>query len=103
MVTNETRRERIQHLLSISMDGLTPEQLAQQLTTKKRGRVTENDVLNDVNHIRQSLRHEQSTLLVQPPKCRDCGFDGFDNILGNPSKCPDCRSEWIRQPAFKIE
>ncbi len=41
--------------------------------------------------------------LVAPPECRGCGFDGFDDPLNDPSRCPECRSERIAQPTFVIE
>lgn len=40
--------------------------------------------------------------LVAPPTCRDCGFDGFDDPVNEPSRCPDCKSERIEEPAFVI-
>mgnify|MGYP000005136119 FL=1 len=41
-------------------------------------------------------------LLVAPPTCRDCGFDGFDDPVNEPSGCPECKSERIEEPAFVI-
>jgi predicted Zn-ribbon and HTH transcriptional regulator len=40
--------------------------------------------------------------LVAPPTCRDCGFDGFDDPVNEPSRCPECKSERIEEPAFVI-
>ncbi|MFO8113885.1 MAG: transcriptional regulator [Halorubrum sp.] len=40
--------------------------------------------------------------LVAPPECRDCGFDGFDDPLNEPSRCPECKSERVGEPAFVI-
>jgi len=40
--------------------------------------------------------------LVAPPTCRDCGFDGFDDPVNEPSRCPECKSERIDEPAFVI-
>lgn len=58
-------------------------------------------VLDHVEHISQSVDADEQ-LLVAPPECRDCGFDGFDNLVNVPSKCPECRSEWIEEPEFTI-
>ncbi|ELZ52616.1 MULTISPECIES: transcriptional regulator [Halorubrum] len=40
--------------------------------------------------------------LVAPPTCRECGFDGFDDPVNEPSRCPECRCERIEEPAFVI-
>ncbi|SDF28236.1 hypothetical protein SAMN04488067_10383 [Halorubrum xinjiangense] len=40
--------------------------------------------------------------LVAPPTCRECGFDGFDDPVNEPSRCPECKSERIEEPAFVI-
>ena len=37
-----------------------------------------------------------------PPRCRACGFDGFDRLANIPSRCPSCRSERIAEPEFTI-
>lgn len=60
-------------------------------------------VLEHVSHLARSLEHEEGTLLVAPPTCRDCGFDGFDDPANAPSRCPECRSENLTDPTFVIE
>lgn len=42
-------------------------------------------------------------VLVAPPRCRACGFEEFDKRANLPSRCPECRSERIDEPAFTIE
>ena len=59
--------------------------------------------LTHVEHIAQTLAHTDEELLVAPPVCRDCEFDGFDDLVNRPSRCPDCKSERIDEPAFLIE
>lgn len=59
--------------------------------------------VSHVEHIAQSLDHSDEQLLVAPPTCRDCGFDDFDDLLNRPSRCPDCKSESVDEPAFRIE
>lgn len=60
------------------------------------------DVLEHIEHISRSLETVEEELLVSPPVCKDCGFDGFDKLLNIPSQCPDCRSGNIEEPLFKI-
>ncbi len=59
-------------------------------------------VYDHLEHIRKSLRSTDETLLVAPPECRECGFDGFDDPVNYPSRCPDCKTERIDKPVFKI-
>ncbi|RXK48399.1 transcriptional regulator [Halorientalis pallida] len=59
--------------------------------------------ISHVEHIAQSLEHTDERLLVAPPTCRDCGFDDFDDLLNRPGRCPECKSESVDEPAFRIE
>lgn len=38
-----------------------------------------------------------------PPKCRECGFENFDNLENNPSKCPSCNSTALEDMVYSIE
>ncbi|QLG62928.1 transcriptional regulator [Halorarum salinum] len=58
-------------------------------------------VYEHVRHVARTLEGEE--LLVAPPECRDCGFSGFDRPAGNPSRCPECRSESLEEATFTIE
>ncbi len=75
----------------------TPRQLSEQLGTPT------STVYEHVQHVAQSLEHESEQFLVAPPECRACGFDGFDDSLNYPSRCPECKSERIAEPRFVIE
>lgn len=57
--------------------------------------------LEHVEHVAASL--SDGELLVAPPECRDCGFADFDDRVNVPSRCPDCHSEDVAPPAFRIE
>ncbi|WP_435093702.1 transcriptional regulator [Halorubrum sp. N11] len=58
-------------------------------------------VYDHVEHVSRSVDGD-AELLVAPPECRDCGFDGFDDPINEPSRCPKCKSERIDEPAFVI-
>ena len=58
-------------------------------------------VYDHVEHVARSAN--EGELLVAPPECRDCGFDGFDDPVNAPSRCPECRSENLSEPVFTIE
>jgi len=61
------------------------------------------DALDHVRHIARSLAETDEQLLVAPPECQDCGFDGFDDPANRPSRCPECKSETVSEPRFRIE
>ncbi len=58
-------------------------------------------VYEHLTHVSRSVGDDEG-FLVSPPTCRDCGFDGFDEPINAPSRCPECRSERIEEPAFVI-
>ncbi|MFB6206376.1 MAG: transcriptional regulator [Haloglomus sp.] len=65
--------------------------------------ITTEQALSHVRHIARSLDAADETLLVAPPECRDCGFSAFDDPANRPSRCPECKSESIEEPAFRVE
>ncbi|PSQ04158.1 transcriptional regulator [Halobacteriales archaeon QS_4_69_31] len=65
--------------------------------------VRTDDALDHVDHIARSLEPTEETLLVAPPECEDCGFDGFDDLVNRPARCPECKSEAVTEPAFTID
>ncbi len=90
----QTRRERIADLLTGR--AFTPSELAAELDA------TPEAVVDDLEHVARSLDSADGELLVAPPACRDCGFDGFDHPLNRPSRCPECRSESVAEPEVTI-
>lgn len=90
----QTRRERIVDLLSGRT--MTPSELAAELDA------TPEAVLSDLEHVARSLKSKEGEVLVALPECPDCGFDGFDDRLNRPSRCPDCRSEAVTEPEVTI-
>jgi len=65
--------------------------------------ITAADGLTHVEHIAKSLDSRGEQLLVAPPTCRECGFEEFDDLINRPSRCPECKSESIEEPAFRVE
>ena len=59
-------------------------------------------VYDHLEHVSRSVGTDE-TFLVAPPKCRNCGFDGFDDPINYPSRCPDCTHERLEEPTFVIE
>jgi predicted Zn-ribbon and HTH transcriptional regulator len=59
--------------------------------------------IDHVRHVAATLDGTDERVVVAPPECRDCGFDGFDDPANRPSRCPECKSESIAEPTFAIE
>ena len=63
-------------------------------------------VYEHLEHVSQSITEADGggdeEFLVAPPTCRECGFDGFDDPVNEPSRCPKCKCERIEEPAFVI-
>ena len=64
--------------------------------------VRASNAVSHVRHIAQSLEETDERLLVAPPECRSCEFDGFDDPANRPSRCPDCKSEDVTEPVFRV-
>ena len=60
------------------------------------------DALTHVEHIAKSLESTNEQLLVAPPECEECGFADFDDLTNRPSRCPECKSEAVSEPAYRI-
>jgi len=93
-VADETTRQRLAGRLREAP--ATPSDLARELET------TTDAVLEHARHLAKTLAPTEEQLLVAPPACRDCGFDGFDDPANVPSRCPECRSESIEEPTLVI-
>jgi predicted Zn-ribbon and HTH transcriptional regulator len=59
-------------------------------------------ILNEIKHLNKSLQNTNESILVKPPECKKCGYNNFTNTANNPSQCPNCKSEWITEPQFKL-
>lgn len=94
-MTEATTRQRI-------ADALRERPMTASELSKTIGEST-SAVYDHVDHVARSLDGSDESFLVAPPACRNCGFDGFDDALNYPSRCPECRSERIAEPQFTIE
>jgi predicted Zn-ribbon and HTH transcriptional regulator len=61
------------------------------------------DVEQDLEHLRRSLRNTRCRAVVQPARCRRCGFLFRRDRLHKPGRCPVCRGAWISEPRISIE
>lgn len=89
-----TRREEIEKLLREKEK--TAHDLAQHFNIPFK------DVIIDLKHIRLSNRRE---FVIIPALCKECGFKFTkkEGEVKKPSKCPNCNSERIQEPMFRIK
>ncbi len=60
----------------------------------------EKDVYEALKRAAKVLRRKGRRLMMQPPRCKSCGFE-FDKIKA--SKCPKCKSERIEPARFFVD
>jgi predicted Zn-ribbon and HTH transcriptional regulator len=60
-------------------------------------------IAHDLNHLLRSLKHTDYKAVIEPARCRACGFELSDGKLNKPSKCPECHSTWVLEPKILIE
>ncbi|HYG36741.1 MAG TPA: transcriptional regulator [Clostridia bacterium] len=60
-------------------------------------------IANDLEHLFRSLKHTEYKAVIEPARCRACGFVFSEGKLNKPSKCPECHSTWVLEPRITIE
>lgn len=92
-----TVRQRIIEALGESY-GLTLRGLS------SRCKVSEKELPAHLEHVRKSLKAKGLKLVIDPPRCLNCDFEFKGRTrFTKPSKCPECRSRDIQEPAFRVE
>ncbi len=65
-------------------------------------RETPRDIENDLLHLLKSLKHTEYASVIEPARCRKCGFEFDSSKLAKPSKCPECKATWIQEPRVTL-
>ena len=65
--------------------------------------VKRGDVEDDLRHAIRSARASGRRVLIQPARCRSCGFTFGEDKLSKPSKCPSCRGTRLFEAQIRIE
>lgn len=60
-------------------------------------------IRQDLEHVRRSLKRTGDELVVEPARCRKCGFVFSRDKPTRPGRCPECRSTWIADPELRVE
>lgn len=61
------------------------------------------DVEDDLRHAIRSARAAGHTVVIEPARCRQCGFVFGPDKLSKPGKCPECRGSRIFEAQIRIE
>jgi predicted Zn-ribbon and HTH transcriptional regulator len=60
------------------------------------------DVEDDLRHLIRSARASGHRVMIEPARCRACGFTFGEEKLAKPGKCPACRSTWLYEAQIRI-
>jgi hypothetical protein len=88
---------RKQLLGVLAAEPRTASSLARELGLDRRA------VEEDLRHLVRSARAAGHKVIVEPARCKACGFLFGDEKLSKPGKCPQCRSTWLFEPLLRIE
>ncbi|HZR24246.1 MAG TPA: hypothetical protein VFA59_11700 [Vicinamibacterales bacterium] len=71
--------------------------MARELGLKK------GDVEDDLRHMIRSARAAGHRVVVEPARCRSCGFAFGEEKLSKPGKCPVCKGTRIFEAQISVE
>jgi transcriptional regulator len=85
------------HLLDIlTIAPRSASSIARELGLKR------DDVEEDLRHVIRTARAAGHRVVVEPARCRACGFLFAEEKLGKPGKCPACRSTWLFEAQVSV-
>ena len=61
------------------------------------------DVEDDLRHMIRSAVAAGHRVVIEPARCRACGFTFGDDRLAKPSKCPQCRGSRLFEAQIRVE
>lgn len=81
----------------LSTEPRTASSLARELGLE-RGEIEE-----DLRHMIRTARAAGHRVVVEPARCRACGYTFGEEKLSKPGRCPACRSTWLFEPRLHID
>jgi predicted Zn-ribbon and HTH transcriptional regulator len=57
------------------------------------------------DHLRHAIRSARAAghqVIIEPAKCRQCGFTFGEEKLAKPGKCPQCRGTRLYEPQIRL-
>jgi predicted Zn-ribbon and HTH transcriptional regulator len=89
-----TRRQDLLTLLAEGPRGASA--LARLLRLDRR------DVEEELAHAIRTARAAGRTIVVDPARCKDCGFVFSEAKLVKPGRCPSCKGSRIFEPQIHL-
>lgn len=75
----------------------TASSLARELGLKR------GEIDDELAHAIRSARAAGHAVVVEPARCRKCGYLFDERKLTKPGKCPECRGTWVYEPLISIK
>ncbi len=66
-------------------------------------RLTRRDMEDDLRHMIRSARAAGHHVVIEPARCKACGFVFGEDKLSKPGKCPQCRQSRILEAQIVVE
>lgn len=95
IIESVTLRRDLWNLLSVQPRSASS--LARELGLRK------SDIDEDLRHVIRSARAAGHFIMVEPARCRSCGFTFSEDKLSKPSKCPMCRGTRLYEAQIRIK
>ena len=61
------------------------------------------DVEDELRHAIRSARASGHTIVIEPAKCKQCGFVFDEDRLAKPGKCPECKGTRLFEAQISIQ
>jgi transcriptional regulator len=87
------RRDLIQ---ALSAQPRSVSSLARELGLQRR------DVENDLRHAIRSAEAAGHRIVIEPARCKQCGFVFGPDRLAKPGKCPECHGSRLYEAQISI-
>jgi predicted Zn-ribbon and HTH transcriptional regulator len=84
------------HLIDLLAEPRSVSSIARELGLQRA------DVEDDLRHLIRSARAAGHRIVVEPARCKACGFTFSEDKLTKPGKCPVCRSTWLYEPMISV-
>jgi predicted Zn-ribbon and HTH transcriptional regulator len=95
--TTETMAYRRDLLAMLTAGPRTASSLARELGLRR------GDMEAELRHIIRSIEASGHVVVVDPARCKACGFVFDERKLTKPSKCPACKASRLFEPLLRIE
>ena len=61
------------------------------------------DVEDDLRHAIRSAEAAGHTVVIEPARCKQCGFVFGTDRLAKPGKCPECKGSRLFEAQIRID